>query len=101
MTVASEACHRALTMLAGRIIEEVDLRGETPRHPYAALLFAPWDRPLPGAPLAPDGCPFVTTCPLAGERLRPTCAARVPDLLPLAAVPAHRVACHAVHEEES
>jgi hypothetical protein len=78
MEVARTACHRALTMLAGRIIEEVDLRRENPVHPYGELLFAPWDHELPKAPLGDEGCPFVANCPLAEPALAPTCRSVVP-----------------------
>ena len=93
MDVARSACHRALTMLAGRIIEEVDLRRGNPVHPYGELLFAPWDHPLPKAPLGGDGCPFVLSCPLAEPSL--ACRSLVPTLRAVDPGSAHRVACHA------
>jgi peptide/nickel transport system ATP-binding protein len=91
MDVAKASCHRVLTMLAGRIIEELDLRTERPLHPYAQLLFAPWDHALPKAPLATAGCPFVNDCPLAAA----VCLSVVPELWPIDPGSEHRVACHA------
>ncbi|MFZ5481880.1 MAG: ABC transporter ATP-binding protein [Myxococcota bacterium] len=35
-------CHRAVVMLEGRIIEELDLRTDQPRHPYTRSLLDPW-----------------------------------------------------------
>jgi peptide/nickel transport system ATP-binding protein len=97
MEVAATACHRALTMLAGRIIEEVDLRARPPVHPYGQLLFEPWEHPLPKAPLGGEGCPFVDNCPLTDAALAPTCRSLVPALREVAIdrPTAHRVACHA------
>jgi ABC-type glutathione transport system ATPase component len=97
MDVATGSCHRALTMLAGRIIEEIDLRQAKPAHPYGQLLFEPWDHPLPKAPLRAEGCPFVDSCPLADSELEPTCREVVPALRAVSIDPrsAHRVACHA------
>jgi ABC-type glutathione transport system ATPase component len=95
MEVARTACHRALLMLAGSIIEEVDLRRENPVHPYGELLFAPWDHPLPKAPLGGEGCPFVRSCPLAEPALAPTCGSVAPALHAVDPQSAHRVACHA------
>jgi ABC-type glutathione transport system ATPase component len=95
MDVARTACHRALTMLSGRIIEEVDLRREGPVHPYGELLFAPWDHALPKAPLGSEGCPFVGNCRLAEPALAPTCRSLTPALRAVDPPSAHRVACHA------
>ncbi len=39
-------CDRILAMLAGRVIEEVDLKHAEPRHPYARVLFDPWSGPV-------------------------------------------------------
>jgi ABC-type dipeptide/oligopeptide/nickel transport system ATPase component len=95
MEVATSACHRVLTMLAGRIIEEVDPREHEPVHPYGKLLFAPWDHPLPEAPIRGLGCPFVESCPLAEPALAPTCGSLVPAPRAVDPRSAHRVACHA------
>jgi ABC-type glutathione transport system ATPase component len=97
MDVATSACHRALVMLAGRIIEEIDPRATRPVHPYGQLLFAPWEHPLPRAPFGGAGCPFVQSCPLAHGELAPTCRELVPALrrVPIDRGSAHRVACHA------
>jgi ABC-type glutathione transport system ATPase component len=86
-------CHRVHVMLAGRVIEELDLREATPTHPYARILFDPWSGPLPRHPLAASGCPFAPDCPdAAGQGGR--CAAELPALRPLGDG-AHRVSCFA------
>jgi ABC-type dipeptide/oligopeptide/nickel transport system ATPase component len=36
-------------MLEGRVIEELDLRSDTPRHPYTRSLLDPW-QDLEGTP---------------------------------------------------
>lgn len=51
-------CHRAVVMLEGRVVEDVDLRRSEAQHPYTRSLLDPWadassraDRPpSPGAP---------------------------------------------------
>jgi peptide/nickel transport system ATP-binding protein len=35
-------CHRALVMLEGRVVEEIDMATGEPTHPYARMLFDPW-----------------------------------------------------------
>jgi ABC-type glutathione transport system ATPase component len=42
MPQAKKWCHRALVMLEGQIIEEIELPGGQPTHPYAKMLFDPW-----------------------------------------------------------
>ena len=94
MSEARDWCKRVYVMLAGRVIEELDPRADTPRHPYARILFDPWSGPLPAHPLASEGCPFRPDCPLASTVADGRCARSVPSL---AAVPgsAQRVACFA------
>jgi ABC-type glutathione transport system ATPase component len=88
MSEARGWCHRVLCMLAGRVIEEVDLRQDEPQHPYARILFDPWSGPLPRGPLARQGCPFQPDCPRAEAR----CSKSEQSLRPLSSS-AHRVAC--------
>jgi len=95
MSEARAWCHRIFAMLAGRIIEEVDLRAAEPVHPYARILFDPWSGPLPTQPLATAGCPFRPDCPKAEEVEGDRCGADEPSLSP-ADPRTHRVACHAV-----
>jgi len=92
MSAARAWAHRALVMLAGRVIEEIDLRAYEPVHPYARLLFDPWSRPAPGGELAETGCPFLPDCPLADGPLAERCAAAVPPLSRLN--DRHAVACY-------
>ena len=42
MAQAKRWCNRALVMLEGRVVEEVDLVNDEPKHPYARMLFDPW-----------------------------------------------------------
>ncbi len=104
MTEARGWCHRVLAMLAGRVIEEVDLAIAEPVHPYARILFDPWSAPVPRGPLATHGCPFRPDCTLIDDA---DTALACGDILPvLRAVPGgegtpdvsvrHRVACHAL-----
>jgi ABC-type glutathione transport system ATPase component len=97
MSEAREWCHRVVVMLAGRVIEEVDLHAARPAHPYARVLFDPWSGPLPRGELATTGCPFRPDCPDAAGVAGDRCAAEVPALRPrgLAGAAPHRVACHA------
>lgn len=95
MSAARGWCHNVLTMLSGRVIEELDLREHAPRHPYARLLFDPWSAPVPRGPLAPQGCPFRPDCTLERASVDARCAAEVPGLTALES-PRHRVACHAL-----
>ncbi len=50
LEAAASYCHRAVVMLEGRIIEELDLRTDEPRHPYTRLLLDPWQPPPEGVP---------------------------------------------------
>ena len=92
MSAARAWAHRALVMLAGRVIEEIDLRAHEPVHPYARLLFDPWSQPAPGGELAPSGCPFQYDCPLVDGALAERCAAAPPPLSRLN--DRHAVACY-------
>ena len=42
MAQARSWCHRALVMLEGRVIEELQFPDGQPTHPYARMLFDPW-----------------------------------------------------------
>ena len=84
---------RIFAMLAGRVIEEIDLREEAPVHPYARVLFDPWCAPVPRGPLAEEGCPFRPDCPLVDDGLVQQCTQHDPELRDLPGN--HRVACHA------
>jgi len=99
MSEARQWCHRVLAMLAGRVIEEIDLRNDTPRHPYARVLFDPWSAPVPRGPLAEVGCPFRPDCPLPDASSNPRCSVDAPPLTPIgddSINDDHRVACHAL-----
>jgi ABC-type glutathione transport system ATPase component len=50
LDAAISYCHRAVVMLEGRIIEELDLRTDEPRHPYTRSLLDPWQTPPKGVP---------------------------------------------------
>lgn len=51
LDAARDWCHRAIVMLEGRIVEELDLRADTPTHPYTRMLLDPWQHsPAPGVP---------------------------------------------------
>lgn len=99
MSAARGWCDRSLAMLAGRVIEEIDLSEHKPAHPYARLLFDPWSAPVPRGPLAREGCPFRPDCALRREPFAALCASQIPQLLPTDSA-AHRVACHGVHHVE-
>ncbi|MEC7947079.1 MAG: ABC transporter ATP-binding protein [Myxococcota bacterium] len=99
MAEARGWCDRVLAMLAGRVIEEVDLRHAEPRHPYARVLFDPWSGPVPRGPLATTGCPFLPDCTAARDGDAARCASEVPPLAPQDD-PTHRVACF-VHDPSS
>jgi cystine transport system ATP-binding protein len=43
LAAARNWAHRALVMLEGRVVEELNLPGDTPTHPYARQLFDPWN----------------------------------------------------------
>lgn len=99
MTEARGWCHRVLAMLAGRVIEEVDLAVAEPAHPYARILFDPWSAAVPRGPLSAAGCPFRPDCALhaQGGPGAERCATEVPDLVTLQSDDAgsrHAVACH-------
>jgi oligopeptide transport system ATP-binding protein len=103
---------RVAVMYLGRLVEVADTEdfyGE-PRHPYTKALMASLPIPDPSkrgrpAPIEgdvpsprnpPPGCHFHTRCPHAVER----CKVEVPELLPLATRPDHKVRCHLVHSGE-
>ena len=94
MAEARGWCDRVLAMLAGRVIEEVDLKEAEPLHPYARVLVDPWSGPVPRGPLATTGCPFLPDCTLATAQHAERCGADVPALAPQDD-PGHRVACFA------
>ncbi len=93
MTEARGWCDRVLAMLAGRVIEEINLKESEPAHPYARVLFDPWSGALPTQPLARTGCPFRPDCPRAVGATQARCEGEIPTLSTLG-VPEHRVACH-------
>ena len=99
MSEARDFCHRIYAMLAGRVIEKIDLRERQPLHPYAKILFDPWSSRLPSGILAEKGCPFVGDCSLVTESLRPTCTQINPKLSTLSQ--SHSVACHAAAIDQS
>jgi ABC-type glutathione transport system ATPase component len=94
MGAARDFCTRAVVMLAGRIIETFDPRVERPVHPYAQMLFDPWEGPLPEQALSDEGCPFHPDCVLAAAPHLPRCRSEVPELESVDGGP-RRVACHA------
>ena len=104
--------HKVAVMYLGRIVELAPTASlfENPRNPYTkALLSAALpshpdiereeivlEGEVPSPINPPSGCRFHTRCPLkVGE----VCEKKVPELLPLADDPAHRVACHRFTEE--
>lgn len=48
LDAAIHYCHRAVVMLEGCVIEELDLRTDEPRHPYTRTLLDPWQTPPKG-----------------------------------------------------
>ncbi len=101
MSEARDWCDRVLVMLAGRVIEELDLSKATPRHPYARILFDPWSGPVPREALDTTGCPFRSNCPLPpAQDPNGPCARAVPELRALDGE-GHRVACVAIQPEDS
>lgn len=48
LDAAVNYCHRAVVMLEGQVIEELDLRSDEPRHPYTRTLLDPWQTPPKG-----------------------------------------------------
>jgi len=99
MSEARGWCSRVLAMLAGRVIEEIDVSKDAPVHPYARVLFDPWSGAVPRGPLAEQGCPFRPDCSLVDDAFATRCQAELPTLLPVPGV-AHRVACHAAESAE-
>jgi peptide/nickel transport system ATP-binding protein len=49
LDAAVHYCHRAVVMLEGRVIEELDLRSAAPTHPYTRSLLDPWQSTPKGA----------------------------------------------------
>ena len=95
MSEAREWCDRVLVMLAGRVIEEIDLSRSEPAHPYARILFDPWSGEVPREPLATAGCPYQPNCPLAvAAEADSPCGRAVPALTAIDGTE-HRVACYA------
>lgn len=95
MSEAREWCDRVLVMLAGRVIEEIDLSTAEPLHPYARILFDPWSGPVPREPLTPTGCPFRNNCPLDAPKAPDAQCHRAVPALTDASEAGHRVACFA------
>jgi peptide/nickel transport system ATP-binding protein len=105
MGVHAHLTDRLGIMYAGRLVEEAPTREifTRPLHPYTTYLIGSLPRigddaprkSLEGSPpnLAdpPPGCRFHPRCPLAMD----ICRREVPPML--AALPGHRVACHAVN----
>ncbi|MDP2311453.1 MAG: dipeptide/oligopeptide/nickel ABC transporter ATP-binding protein [Pseudomonadota bacterium] len=48
LDAAVDYCHRAVVMLEGNVIEELDLKRDEPRHPYTRSLLDPWQTPPKG-----------------------------------------------------
>lgn len=42
LDAAIHYCHRVVVMLEGRVVETLDLRQDTPKHPYTRALLDPW-----------------------------------------------------------
>jgi peptide/nickel transport system ATP-binding protein len=99
MSEARRWCNRIYVMLAGRVIEEIDLSKDEPKHPYARLLFDPWSEPLPKGQLSSTGCPFQRDCSLINDEVRSRCSSSVPSLQ--GGDLSHRVACHYFPLEEA
>ena len=100
MGAARDYCTRAVVMLAGRVIETFDPRTDTPVHPYARLLFEPWEGALPEQGLAEAGCPFHLDCSLARDAIAERCRTETPALAALDES-TRSVACHARPNPES
>ena len=99
MSEAKRWCNRIYVMLAGRVIEVLNLQEDNPQHPYAKLLFDPWSYPLPEKGLAEKGCPFSRDCPIMSESLSSVCTCKNPALELIKNN--HFVACHAIGSEDS
>jgi peptide/nickel transport system ATP-binding protein len=109
MSEARQWCHRIFAMLDGRVIEEFGGR-QKPQHPYARVLFEPWEgSPISGV-LAETGCPFRPDCPLIEDDFSRRCESVTPKLATLCndkvqedgniGVGEHRVACYALTQRE-
>ena len=93
MSEAKQWCDRIYVMLAGRVIEVLNIKEKKPLHPYAKLLFDPWGYPLPDKELAKNGCPFHRNCSIMLQSL---CTESVPSLAKVESE--HVVACYAISE---
>ncbi len=104
--VVGRIADRVSILYAGRIVETASREAllSRPLHPYTGLLLAAVPRPrhsgrrlatIPGVPPLPEdvpqGCPFHTRCPMAGELCR---RERPPLEEKPGAETSHRVACH-------
>ena len=111
MAEAKQWCHRIYVMLAGRVIEELDLSQHEPKHPYSQLMFDPWGHPLPEKVLSKNGCPFHSNCSImlqsgneeSGHQdtncLKSKCQNDLPQLRPIESH--HHLACHAFQSQEN
>lgn len=101
--VVAEICDRVVVMYGGTVAEAADVEDlfHAPAHPYTRALldaFPDLDRPAeelrsiegfpPRLDPPPQGCRFVSRCPVAEER----CRAQAPPLIRVASH--HRAACH-------
>lgn len=50
LDAVASACHRAVVLLDGAVVEVVDLRSAAPAHPYTRALLDPWGANLEGEP---------------------------------------------------
>lgn len=50
LDAVAAACHRAVVLLAGEVVETVDFARSTPTHPYTRALLDPWGATLEGEP---------------------------------------------------
>ena len=84
-------------MLAGRVIEVLNIKEKKPLHPYAKLLFDPWGYPLPDKELSKNGCPFHSNCSIMLQSL---CETNVPNLKEVGNEHEgkHYVSCYAISE---
>ena len=98
MSAARDWAHRAMVMLEGRVIEELEPRTQNPCHPYARMLFDPWSYPVPDGQISSTGCPFRPDCQLVQEGIEERCTKELPVLRVVGKSP-HRVACHHEHLE--
>ncbi len=109
LKVIEHFCDRMLVMYLGHIVEELDCDDidDQARHPYTKALLAanpvndpderhkltPLEGDVPSPYDPPEGCPFVTRCPVKEDR----CSQDMPPLVELGGN--HRVACWVVDEE--